>query len=130
MSDFWWQVAEQEQQQEAEMCSQTTGENEMSKPSTIRIDEVEYVRADSVKPTKKQIVVLQRGWVVIGDVEKTADEVKINNCAVIRVWGTENGLGELAEKGKMTNTKLDPCPALTVHPLSVVLYMNVNESRW
>ena len=102
MSNFWWQVQEHEQQQEAEMCSQTTGENEMSKPSTIIIDEVEYVRADSVsvKPTKKQIVVLQRGWVVIGDVEKTADEVKINNCSVIRVWGTENGLGELAEKGK------------------------------
>jgi len=102
------------------------------KPSTIRIDEVEYVRADSVsvKPTKKQIVVLQRGWVVVGDVEKTETEVTINNCSVIRVWGTSKGLGEIASNGPTSSTKLDPCPALTVHPLSVVLYMNTNELNW
>lgn len=104
----------------------------MSKPSTIRIDEIEYVRADSVtvRPTKKQIVVLQRGWVVVGDVEKTETEVKINNCSVIRIWGTSKGLGEIASNGPTSSTKLDPCPDLIVHPLSVVLYMNVTESKW
>ena len=104
----------------------------MSKPNTIKIDEVEYIRADQaqVVPTTKQIVVLQRGWIVIGDVEKTETEVKINNCSVIRVWGTSKGLGELAENGATSNTKLDPCPPVTVHPLSVVLYMNVNEEKW
>jgi hypothetical protein len=61
----------------------------MSKPETIKIDEVEYVRADKVevRPTKKHIVVLQRGWVVIGDVEKTETEVTLgsytwNNASV------------------------------------------------
>ena len=104
----------------------------MSKPRTIKIDEVEYIRADQAKvtPTKKRIVVLQRGWVVVGDVEQTEVEVKINNCSVIRVWGTSKGLGELAEKGPMNNTKLDPCPPIVAHPLSVVLYMNINESVW
>jgi hypothetical protein len=104
----------------------------MSKPSTIKIDEVEYIRADSasVVPTKKQIVVLQRGWIVIGDVHKTDTEVNINNCSVIRVWGTSKGLGEIAENGPTDKTKLDPCPPVTVHPLSVVLSMNVNESKW
>ena len=104
----------------------------MSKPQTIKIDEVEYIRADQTEviPTKKQILVLQRGWVVVGDVEKTETEVKINNCSVIRVWGTSKGLGELAEKGPRGNTKLDPCPPVVVHPLSVVLYMNVNEDVW
>ncbi len=104
----------------------------MAKPTTLKIDEVEYVRADSVEvvPTTKQIVVLQRGWVVIGDVEKTKTEVKINNCSVIRIWGTSKGLGEIAENGKTSKTVLDPCPPITVHPLSAVLYMNVNESNW
>lgn len=102
------------------------------KPETIMIDEVKYVRADSAKvvPTKKQIVVLQRGWVVIGDVEKTETEVLINNCSVIRVWGASKGLGEIAENGKTDKTKLDPCPPVAVHPLSVVLFMNVNEDKW
>lgn len=104
----------------------------MSKPETIKIDDVEYIRADSVdaKPTKKQIVVLQRGWVIVGDVHKTDEEVTISNASVIRIWGTSKGLGEIAEDGPTAETKLDPCPTINVHPLSTVLYMNVNESNW
>jgi hypothetical protein len=104
----------------------------MEQPKTLKIDEVEYVRSDSVDviPTTKQIVVLQRGWIVIGDVEKSETEVKINNCSVIRVWGTSKGLGEIASNGPTSNTKLDSCPPIIVHPLSVVLYMNVNEGKW
>lgn len=102
------------------------------KPETIMIDEVKYVRADNVDvtPTKKQIVVLQRGWVVIGDVGKDADEVTIKNCSIIRIWGTSKGLGEIAENGATDKTKLDVCPDIIVHPLSVVLYMNVNMDKW
>lgn len=104
----------------------------MQQPKSISIDNVDYVRADSVNvaQTTKQIVVLQRGWVVIGDVEKTDSEIKINNCSVIRIWGTSNGLGEIAENGPTSKTKLDPCPPIVVHPLSVVLFMNVNERKW
>jgi len=104
----------------------------MSKPNTLKIDDVEYVRADQaqVVPTTKQIVVLQRGWIVVGDVQKANTEVHINNCAVIRIWGTSKGLGEIAQNGPTSKTKLDPCPPVTVHPLSVVLYMNVNEGKW
>ena len=104
----------------------------MSKPNTIKIDEVEYIRSDKVNavPTTKQIIVLQRGWVVIGDVHKTETEVNINNCSIIRIWGTSKGLGEIAENGPTDKTKLDACPPVTVHPLSVVLCMNTNESNW
>lgn len=102
------------------------------KPETMIIDEVKYVRADNidVKPTKKQIVVLQRGWIVVGDVNKSENEVTIKNCSVIRVWGTSKGIGEIAENGATDKTKLDSCPDIIVHPLSVVLYMNVNMSKW
>lgn len=102
------------------------------KPETMMIDDVKYIRADkvNVKPTTKQIVVLQRGWVVIGDVEKSENEVRISNCSVIRVWGTTKGLGQLAENGKTSTTILDKCPDVIVHPLSVVLRMNVNMDKW
>ena len=104
----------------------------MSKPNTLKIDDIEYIRADSVEvvPTTKQIVVLQRGWIVVGDVQKTETEVRINNCSVIRIWGTSKGLGEIAMSGPTSETKLDPCPPVAVHPLSVVLFMNVDESKW
>lgn len=104
----------------------------MTEPKTMQINDIEYVRKDAVDfaETKKQIIVLQRGWVVVGDVEKTEQEIKITNCSIIRVWGTSKGLGELAENGATSKTKLDPCPSIVVHPLSVVLYMNVNESNW
>ncbi len=104
----------------------------MSEPKTMQINDVEYVRKDSIQlpPTKKQIVVLQRGWVVVGDVEKKDSEVVISNASVIRVWGTSKGLGELAENGASDKTKLDPCPQLSVHPLSIVFLMNVNEASW
>ena len=104
----------------------------MSESKNITINGVHYVRADSVqqKPTKKQIVVLQRGWIVVGDVSKDGQEVTISNCSVIRVWGTKNGLGELAEYGPLEDTKLDKCPDVSVHELSIVLQMNVNEDRW
>jgi hypothetical protein len=108
----------------------------MSEQETININGIEYVPAGSYKviqtkkQTKKQIVVLQRGWIVVGDVEKTETEVLINNCSVIRVWGTSRGLGQIAENGPTSTTKLDPCPPVSAHPLSVVLFMNVNESKW
>lgn len=104
----------------------------MTTPKTIKIDNIEYVQKDSVvfANTKKKIVVLQRGWVVVGNVEVTELEVKISDCSVIRVWGTSKGLGELAEGGATDKTKLDKCPDIIAHPLSVVLYMSVNESKW
>ena len=101
-------------------------------PKTITIDDQEYVRADSAnqKPTKKQIVILQRGWIVIGDVSKDGADFQISNCAVIRNWGTTSGLGELAEKGPLQNTRLDKCPDVFAHELGVVGRMNVNEANW
>ena len=103
-----------------------------NKPKTIQCDGAEYIRADltEVKPTTKQIIVLQRGWIVVGDVEKTETEVNINNCSIIRIWGTSKGLGEIAENGPTSKTILDKCPPIVVHPLSVVLCMNVNMDSW
>ena len=44
----------------------------MSKPETIKIDEVEYVRKDVVIQPQgdTKIVILQRGWVMIGKFQR------------------------------------------------------------
>lgn len=104
----------------------------MPEPKTLKIDDVEYIRADSVKrePSVKQIVILPRGHVAIGDFSQDGVNCKLTNAAIIRIWGTKNGLGELAQNGKQPNTILDPCPTLRFHEATIIARMDVNEEKW
>ena len=83
-------------------------------------------------PSKKQIVILQRGWVVIGDysINKEKDECTITNAQVIRKWGTSNGLGQLAQTGPLADTTLETAADMYFHPLTVIARINVDESKW
>ena len=101
---------------------------------TIEINGETYVAKKDIKEnqkaTKKQIVILNRGWVVIGEYSEKGDECTLTNASVIRKWGTTNGLGELAEKGKLTDTVLDSCPNVHFHKMTMVARMDVNETAW
>jgi hypothetical protein len=77
-----------------------------------------------------KIVILNRGWVMVGRVTEKDQKVIITNCSVIRVWGTTKGLGEIAFNGPTEKTILDPCPTFTAHKLTVVGVMDVTESKW
>ncbi len=78
-----------------------------------------------------QIVVLQRGWVVVGDVTQEGEELIIRGGSVVRRWGTSKGLGELAESGPLTNTALDTLPGETrVHQLTTILRTNCDQKKW
>ena len=54
----------------------------------------------------QNIVVLDRGFVYVGEVLERADRIRIMNAKNIRVWGTKNGLGEL-RTGPTNETKMD-----------------------
>ena len=60
------------------------------------------------QPTGQHIVVLDRGFVYVGEIEVDAEYVRISNAKNIRVWGTKRGLGEL-RNGPLPETKLDVC---------------------
>ena len=78
-----------------------------------------------------QCVVLQRGWVVIGYLEKSKEMYLLKNACVIRNWGTTKGLGELIKSGPLPNTKLDPINgAVRFHELTVVLRIKCSEALW
>lgn len=105
----------------------------MSTPKTISIDGTDYVRSSDIPATPKgdkRIVVLQRGWVVIGDqsLAENGDYI-LTNASVIRGWGTTKGLGELAS-GPTSKTVLDPAGTITYHPLTAVLTLIVDGSKW
>src|SRR3990167_7360548 len=56
-----------------------------------------------------KIVILQRGWIIVGRFERIGSDCKLHNASVIRNWGTTKGLGEIASGGPTQNTKLDKC---------------------
>lgn len=64
--------------------------------------------------SKKQIAVLERGFVYVGDCEVEDGFLVISNASCVRRWGTTKGLGELAMKGPLENTDLDPTPTVRV----------------
>jgi hypothetical protein len=78
------------------------------------------------------IVVLDRGFVVVGNVVLSGNYVVINDCSCIRRWGTKKGLGELAMKGPLAETVLDPQPQTRVHELQVVQIIECvcEVSKW
>lgn len=91
----------------------------------------------SVKPTKAQkeskvkIVILQRGWCMVGRFERKDNECKLYDASVIRTWGTTKGLGEIAEGGPTSSTKLDKCNGLVEFDyLTVVAAIGCNTKNW
>ena len=96
---------------------------------TIEINGETFTKLSN-ENTKRQIVVLQRGWVLVGMVTQDGDYLTITDASVIRVWGTTKGLGEIASGGPTSKTKLDPCPLNTVHVLTVVTRMDCDPGNW
>ena len=76
----------------------------------------------------KAIVILQRGWVVVGDFEQDGTQCVVRNGAFVRRWGTTRGLGELAERGPLPDTKLDPVAVLRFHELTAVARIDCGDA--
>lgn len=103
-------------------------------PNTISIDGTDYVRADSVigkdfSSSPVRIVVLQRGWVVVGYYAEDGDKVTVEQAKIIRRWGTTKGLGELAT-GPVSESVLDPAGMVETHRLGVVLTIACDAGAW
>ena len=101
----------------------------------VDLNGVKYVRKDSVKQEDVKgdikIVILQRGWIVVGRFERNGNDCKLNNASVIRTWGTTNGLGEIAKKGPTGSTKLDKCYGVVQFDyLTVVATIDCDQKEW
>ncbi len=69
----------------------------------------------------QNIVVLDRGFVYVGDVSREGDFIIISNAKNIRKWGTTRGLGELVN-GPLTSTVLDPVGSMMA-PLKALMHL-------
>lgn len=70
----------------------------------------------------KQIVVVDNGFVYVGDCFWDGDFLMINNARNIRVWGTTKGLGELVN-GPTKNTTHDFAGTCLVPKSRVCLFI-------
>lgn len=78
-----------------------------------------------------KIVILQRGWVMVGYYKRDGDQCTLTNASVIRQFGTTKGLGEIAKDGPTASTKLEPCNGLVeFHQLTVIAMINCEASKW
>lgn len=99
----------------------------MKKQVTIDGEVYERVGCDE---SPLRIVVLDRGFVVVGNVSQEGNEVTIRNCRNIRRWGTTRGLGEIASAGPTAKTVLDPQPTTRVHELQIVQQIDCEAEKW
>lgn len=79
---------------------------------------------------KIEIVILQRGWIVVGRFHKKDHDCIVEHGYVIRQWGTTKGLGEIAMNGPTDKTVIDRIPTTRFHELTIVARMICEESKW
>ena len=108
----------------------------MKQPDSIKIDEVEYVRKDTlsgISTAPKAIIVVAKGFVYVGEVSYPSDDkefLHITNAHNIRYWGTTKGLGELCTDGPTKTTKLDFAGNLVVPKHAVISIHSINQKAW
>ena len=78
-----------------------------------------------------QIVILDRGFVYIGATWiEEGKWVHVGPCKNIRVWGTKDGLGELALNGPTSSTVLDKGGNICAPWHALITFMNVDQDMW
>jgi hypothetical protein len=95
----------------------------------VMIDGIEYEPVE--KSGDIRIVILQRGWIMVGRLERNGSDCKLHNAAVLRKWGTTKGLGEIASNGPLSDTILDKTNGLVEFDyLTVVATIICQEEKW
>lgn len=76
------------------------------------------------------VVVLDRGFVYVGNVVCDADWCVISDAKNIRLWGTTRGLGELVLNGPTDKTKLDDVGTVRAPMRAVISVIDSEAKQW
>ena len=100
----------------------------MTTPTTIQIDNVSYVRADSIKaaPTgNRAIIVVDRGWIFAGDVKRENGFITLTRALHVFKWES------VGFAGMIENTKkadLRPIADVQIPEGAEIFAVPVHES--
>ena len=57
--------------------------------NTIKINDVEYIRADSITPTgTRAVIVVDRGWIFAGNVVRENGRIRLSNALHVFKWAS------------------------------------------
>jgi hypothetical protein len=81
----------------------------MAKPSVIKIDDVEYIRADGIKAPvsgKRAMIVVDRGWIFAGDVTRENGRIKLTRALHVFKWESVGFAGIIENTAKADLRKI------------------------
>lgn len=76
------------------------------------------------------LVIADRGWVWVGEVETDSGFAYIKGARTVRRWGTTQGVGQLASQGPTSNTTLDAPADMKVRFGAVIALVPCEQSKW
>ena len=76
------------------------------------------------------VVVVNRGFVYVGDVQMDSSFCVISGAKNIRRWGATKGLGQLAIEGPTPSTVLDEAGTVRIPMHAVVSVIDSETSKW
>ena len=102
----------------------------MSKPETITIDDVKYVRADAVtaKPNgNRAVVVVDRGWIFAGDVTQENGRIKLARAIHVLRWESI-GFDGVIKNPKSNKVTLKPLADVDIPEAAEIFSIPVEEN--
>jgi len=82
----------------------------MTKPETIKIDDVAYVREDIAQKTgTRAVIVVDRGWIFAGDVTRENGRIKLSRAVWVFRWESVGFDGVVANP-KSSKVTIKPMP--------------------
>lgn len=80
--------------------------------------------------SKIQILVIEGGWVMVGEPVMDRESVTLNKAYVIRKWGTDKGLGQIAMNGPTKETILDKLGTAFIERRQVRFTIPCDDTSW
>lgn len=96
----------------------------MSKPETITIDDIKYVRADSIteKPNaNRAVIVVDRGWIFAGDATRENGQIKLTRAIHVFRWESI-GFDGMVANPKSNKVTLKPLANDVLIPLTSEIF--------
>ena len=76
------------------------------------------------------IVIVDMGFVYVGDIHVDDDWCVITNAFNLRVWGTTKGLGQLAEDGPTATTVMDSTGTVRIPNHAIIAVIDTEQAKW
>jgi hypothetical protein len=91
------------------------------------VNGIEYIPKPAEGDIK--IVVLERGFVYVGEVTELDDGIRVENARNIIRWGTSRHIAELVN-GPLEDTRLGDVCSFKAYTHSVIHMLDVESEKW